>query len=234
MNERPLAVFFAKKPEPGQVKTRLSPPLDPLAASELYHCVLQDLFHRFGRQKGGFHLGVAFAPKEGRGYFERITPAGTQFFLQRGEELPQRIGHFFEEAFAQGFGPIVILGSDVPFLDVGRVQIAFEMLASNADVVIGPEHGGGYYLLGTKRHFPVLFTDGSGFRRGALEAQMRAESQGLKALMLPTELDLDYPDDLLRLVELVIRRPKLAEEIPSLVHFLKELGYFTEVTPRKF
>ncbi len=32
-----LLIIFAKEPRPGQVKTRLSPPLSPEEAAQLYH-----------------------------------------------------------------------------------------------------------------------------------------------------------------------------------------------------
>ena len=35
-------IIFAKKPLPGAVKTRLSPPLTPENAAALYACMLQD------------------------------------------------------------------------------------------------------------------------------------------------------------------------------------------------
>lgn len=233
MSSRPLAVFFAKRPEPGQVKTRLCPPLDPVAASELCHRLHLDLFHRFGRRRPNFHLGVAYWPKGGKDYFERITPAGTEFFLQRGEDLASRIIHFFEEAFASGFGPVVILGSDVPLLQVERVEESFEALASQNDLTIGPDGGGGYYLLGLKAPAPFLFQGIEMSTQTMLEeTRARAQKHGLKTSWLPIEKDLDYPEDLLRLVEAAVRRPKLCLEIPELISFIRELGYLTEVPSR--
>ena len=234
MSGRPLAVFFVKKPEPGQVKTRLCPPLDPVAAAELYQRLLLDLFRRFGRRRHGFHLGVAHWPSGGEELFERITPAGTLLFLQRGENLASRIIHFFEEAFAQGYGPVVILGSDVPLLSVERVDEAFEALSSRGDLVLGPDGGGGYYLLGLRAPASYLFQGVEMSTRGMLEETLRtAEARGLRTVLLPVEEDLDYPEDLLRLVELAARRPRLREEIPELFAFLRELGYLSEPAPRR-
>ena len=39
----PVLIIFAKEPRPGQVKTRLTPPLSPQAAARLYGPFLEDV-----------------------------------------------------------------------------------------------------------------------------------------------------------------------------------------------
>ena len=43
----------------------------------------------------------------------------------------------------------VLAGSDIPGLDAGLFQLAFEMLV-HADMVLGPAEDGGYYLIGMR------------------------------------------------------------------------------------
>ena len=43
-------VLFAKRPVVGRVKTRLSPPLSPEQACDLYRAFLLDSLNRFGQQ----------------------------------------------------------------------------------------------------------------------------------------------------------------------------------------
>ena len=53
---------------------------------------------------------------------------------------------------------VVIIGTDCPELDSALVQQAFVYLHSH-EVVIGPASDGGYYLIGMRAHFPMLFAD---------------------------------------------------------------------------
>lgn len=237
MSARPLAVFFAKKPEAGLVKTRLCPPLDPVAAAELYHRMLLDLFRRFGRRRFGeghdYHLGVAMWPSSGREYFERNTPAGTHFFVQRGEGLARRMSNFFDDAFAEGWGPVIVMGSDIPLLSVDRVQEALDALQGTNELVLGPDGGGGYYLIGLRQATPELFeripmSTPSTFQ----ETLDRARQLQLRTAFLPVEEDLDHPEDLLRLVGTIAKRSTTRAEIPELVSFLRQLGYLTEIPTR--
>ena len=66
-------MIFAKEPVPGQVKTRLCPPLTPQAAAQLYSQFLEDVLEemtKLSRTKAGpgLHsgLGPGIFPKCGR------------------------------------------------------------------------------------------------------------------------------------------------------------------------
>jgi len=52
-----LLIIFAKEPRPGQVKTRLCPPLSDEAAARLYKFFLEDILEEMVRLPG-FNLAL--------------------------------------------------------------------------------------------------------------------------------------------------------------------------------
>ena len=66
------------------------------------------------------------------------------------------MSHAFASAFAAGARRVAIVGTDVPA--AGREHVA-EALRSldDHDVVLGPTHDGGYYLIALDRPRPALF-----------------------------------------------------------------------------
>ena len=78
---------------------------------------------------------------------------------------------------------------------------AFEALTGH-DLVVGPTHDGGYYLVGAKAAHPTLF-DGDGMgTKSALEALLaRAHGQQLSVASTDPFYDIDVESDLTRLAE---------------------------------
>lgn len=79
-------LIFAKQPVPGRVKTRLSPPLSPAEAAELYGCMLADTIgnHSSGNQCNTL---LFFELTDGAEAFFRRTWPGLPAFPQQGEGL---------------------------------------------------------------------------------------------------------------------------------------------------
>ena len=62
----------------------------------------------------------------------------------------------FNEAFRRGARRVAIVGTDAPFVSRDTVLEAFRSLDLH-DLVLGPAHDGGYYLLAVDRPRPSLF-----------------------------------------------------------------------------
>jgi hypothetical protein len=74
---------------------------------------------------------------------------------------------------------------------------SFRLLRGGADVVFGPCHDGGYYLVGMKRPWPGLFDAIPWSTAHVLSASLaRAASLRLKVELLPSWRDTDTFDDL--------------------------------------
>ena len=192
-----LLIIFAKEPRPGQVKTRLSPPLSPEAAAQLYHSFLLDILEEMVRVPE-VRLAVAFSPLGAQVFFRGLAPPGTDLFPQEGADLGERMARAFARGFATGFGPVMLRGSDVPDLPAAVVSEAREVLAAGrAQVVLGPATDGGYHLVGLSKPQPRLFQGPAWSSSTVLADTLRLARQlDLRVHLLPPWADIDTYDNL--------------------------------------
>ena len=127
-------------------------------------------------------------------------PAGVTTSIQSGPDLGARLTAAFVGLFQGGSDRAVVIGTDCPDLTPEALRRALGALAGS-DLVLGPAHDGGYYLIGLRRPMPALFLGiewGSG--RVLEETLSRARDMGLAAHMLEALGDLDTPADLVRFI----------------------------------
>jgi uncharacterized protein len=198
-----LLIIFAKEPLPGQVKTRLSPPLSPKGAAQLYHSFLLDILEEMARVPE-VRLAVAFSPPGAQAFFGGLAPPGTDLFPQEGADLGERMARAFARGFAGDFGPILLRGSDVPDLPGELVAEAREVLAAGrAQVVLGPATDGGYHLVGLTEPQPRLFQGPAWSSHTVLADTLDLARQlGLRVHLLPPWADIDTGDDLRTFINL--------------------------------
>jgi len=114
---------------------------------------------------------------------------------------------------------IIAFNSDSPHLPRSVLEDAFETLAVN-DVVVGPTHDGGYYLVGAKASHPTLFAgDGMGTNSALERLLSRAQALELSVGFADTFYDIDVVDDLTRLAAELRLAPSRA---PRTARWLKE------------
>jgi uncharacterized protein len=155
-------VIFAKAPIPGEVNTRLCPPLTPDEAATLHGSFVLDMLERtklaVAKLQLPFHRYLACAPSSELVFFKIMEERqGVHLLDQVGEDLGQRLHRIFVDLFAKGYKQVIIVGTDVPTLPLSVYQEAFAML-SRSDVVLGPALDGGYYLIGLTKPAEQLFT----------------------------------------------------------------------------
>lgn len=190
-------VVFAKAPRPGAVKTRLCPPLSPVAAARLYRCFLLDTLDGV-RGLAGVTPVIAYAPRRARALFA-ARHRGVRLLPQVGPDLGARMAGVFRRLFARGFEAVVIIGSDSPTLPRWHLEAAVRILG-RADGVIGPSADGGYYLIGLRAPCPALFTGVPWSTDRVLATTLRrARRAGRRLRRLPAWYDVDTSDDLRRL-----------------------------------
>ncbi|MBI4588380.1 MAG: TIGR04282 family arsenosugar biosynthesis glycosyltransferase [Candidatus Rokubacteria bacterium] len=191
------AVFImAKTPQPGEVKTRLCPPLTGVEAAELYRCFLLDKIEQVRSLKEAIPA-VAYAPAEGRTVFESLAP-GFALIPQRGPDLGARLANGFADFLTNGCDAALAIDSDTPTLPVEFLEQALDLIwTPSVDVVLGPTEDGGYYLIGLRALHRLLFEDISWSTSRVLpETIKRAEASGLRIARLPAWYDVDIPGDL--------------------------------------
>lgn len=117
-------------------------------------------------------------------------------FEQEGDSLGDRMNNAFEQVFALGAKKAVIIGSDCPELSADIIEKAFEIL-NEKDLVIGPAKDGGYYLIGMKKLYPVLFKGKKWSTASVLQETINdIIEKDLSYNLLPELSDLDNLDDL--------------------------------------
>ena len=239
-------VIFAKAPIPGEVKTRLCPPLTPDEAATLHGGFVLDMLERTTLAVATLHLPfhryLACAPSSALVFFQIMEERqGVKLIDQVGDDLGARMQHAFETMFEKGYHRVCIVGTDVPSLPLDHYTQALALLETN-DLVLGPALDGGYYLIGLTRAAPDLFTEipWSTDRVLAL-TQEKATTLGLKTALLSQWRDVDTIEDLHALIEssaLDAKKPKNDQSFSSRTAEALQLiandcacGNHTEQTP---
>ena len=196
---------FARRPRPGQVKTRLSPALPPDEACDLYRAMLLDAIAAAAH--AGADRRLVYWADAGDGSEHILLPAGFEPMLQRGQDLGERLATAFAEMLPTAEDRAVVIGADCPDLDGAEIDAAFAALG-RSDLVIAPAVDGGYALIGLSRPAPGLFEGiawgGPEVFSGTLD---RASSLGLSVAGLPPMLDVDTPGDLVTWIQLRLAWP---------------------------
>lgn len=199
---RGVVLVFAKAPRPGLVKTRMTPPLSPSEAAELYACLLDDVLDTTSEsaQRLGLDAVVAVYPAGACGEIARRAPPRFRVVAQCGQDLAQRMGWAVSEAAAGGFSPVLLRGSDSPALSPGTIEEALVSLRT-MDVVISPDLDGGYNLIGLRTPAPALFEQPMSTGAVLADTLASASRQGLRTRVLAGGFDLDTAADLHWLAE---------------------------------
>jgi len=210
-------VVMAKAPRPGTVKTRLAQSLPLPAVIELYRCLLDDTV-ALAKSLDGVNVSI-MCPASDVDDLARATNHGVRIVGQTGEGLAAGLTSVFAQLKEAGQGRIIAFNSDSPHLPASVLTSAFEALAT-CDVVVGPTHDGGYYLVGAKVSHPGLFQgDGLG-TTNAFEALLaRARALGLSVCLTEPFYDIDVAPDLTQLAAELRLAPDRA---PRTAVWLKE------------
>jgi rSAM/selenodomain-associated transferase 1 len=195
-NQNCTLVIMAKAPKPGLVKTRLTRSLPVPAVTALYRCLLADTI-ALARSLSGVEVAI-MCPGADIDELALLAGDAVRVVAQKGEGLAAGLTSVFAH-FTAGQQRVVAFNSDSPHLPAYVLENAFKVLAAH-DVVVGPTHDGGYYLVGAKAVHPTLFeNDGMG-TRNALEALLaRARSLDLSTGFTDSFYDVDVDDDVMRL-----------------------------------
>jgi rSAM/selenodomain-associated transferase 1 len=212
-----VLVIMAKAPRPGEVKTRLAPGLPLNAAVAFYCCLLEDTL-ALARSLGDVEVAI-MCPDSDVDELARLAGNEASVVAQKGEGLAAGLisvfAHFTEERQRR----VIAFNSDSPHLPRSVLEDAFETLAEY-DVVVGPTHDGGYYLVGAKTSHPKLFArDGMGTSSALERLLSRARALDLSLGFVDPFYDIDVSDDLTRLAAELLLAP---ERAPRTAMWLKE------------
>ncbi len=216
-NKDRVLVIMAKAPRPGAVKTRLAPSLSPAAVTDFYCCLLADTLV-LARSLGDVEVAI-MCPDSDINELAQLAGSDAGVVAQKGEGLAAGLTSVFAHFAENHRRHTIAFNSDSPHLPRSVLENAFETLAER-DVVVGPTHDGGYYLVGANASHPTLFArDGMG-TSGALESLLsRTRALELSVGFAPPFYDIDVAEDLTRLAEELRLAPARA---PRTAAWIKE------------
>lgn len=136
---------MVKEPRAGRVKTRLGRDIGMTAAAWWFRHQAAKLIRTLSRDQR-WKTVLAVAP-DVDGLNSRIWPEALDRWPQGRGDLGDRMGNIMRHA---PFGPVVIIGADIPNITPKLINDAFTALG-NHDAVVGPALDGGYWLIGLKR-----------------------------------------------------------------------------------
>lgn len=190
-------LIVAKAPNSGRSKTRLVPPLTADQAAALHEALLLDTIDACCEQAADVRLLCA-SQHDASVLGELVQ--GIPRVVQEGDGLggALRLGiarHVVD-------GPTAIVSSDVPGIPEGAIPAAFQALGDGADVVLGPAHDGGYWLVAMRDPHEEPFQDIPWSTPAVVAVtRERCDRAHLRVVELDRWRDVDTPVDL----ELVIR-----------------------------
>jgi rSAM/selenodomain-associated transferase 1 len=210
-------VIMAKAPRLGSVKTRLAGSLSMKAVTELYGCLLNDTIF-LAQSLDGVEVAI-LCPESDVEELSSAVPKAIPIVPQKGEGLAAGLDSVFAHFAASEKRRVIAFNSDSPHLPASVLKSAFDLLEA-CDLVIGPTHDGGYFLVGAKASHPRLFTNDGMGTANALEALLRqARALGLSEHLTEPFYDIDVEGDLTRLAAELQLSPARA---PRTAKWLKE------------
>jgi uncharacterized protein len=212
-----VLVIMAKAPRPGSVKTRLAPSLSLDAVIAFYRCLLDDTL-ALARSLRGVEVAI-MCPHPDVNELAQFAGNQVNVVAQKGVGLAAGLTSVFAHFAGDHWRSVIAFNSDSPHLPRFVLEAAFETLAAR-DVVVGPTHDGGYYLVGAKTSHPTLFaSDGMGTNSALERLLARIRALGLSIGFVDPFYDIDVAEDLRRLAGELRLAPDSA---PRTAMWLKE------------
>lgn len=200
-SSRNIVILFTRYPQPGKCKTRLIPVLGKDGAIKVHQQLVTHILKALTEciRRDNTELCIYY---DGGSQPEMEAWLGKDysFIQQEGVDLGQRMAQALIQALSQGKNAI-LLGSDCPAVSASLLQEALDSLHQH-DMVVGPAHDGGYYLIGLARHVNTdccrsLFKRIPWSTAQVLSRTLeRAEEQKLHFHTLPKLHDIDTAEDL--------------------------------------
>ena len=212
-----VLVIMAKAPRPGSVKTRLAHSLSPAAVTAFYGCLLDDTL-ALARSLSDVEVAI-MCPDSDVNELAQLAGNGASVVAQKGEGLAAGLTSVFAHFVDDHQRRVIAFNSDSPHLPRSVLEDAFDTLAAH-DVVVGPTHDGGYYLVGAKASHPTLFGgDGMGTSNALERLLSRVRALELSVGFADAFYDIDVADDLTRLATELRLAP---EKAPRTAAWLRE------------
>ena len=184
-------VIMAKQPVAGRVKSRLAQGIGVARATGVYRNLMTTTLRTLSTDRR-WKTWMAVAPDTAVHDFH--WPTGVASFPQGHGNLGVRMQRIFETVPT---GPVIIIGTDIPFITGTDIAGAFSQLGSH-DMVFGSAGDGGFWLVGARRtpRTPNVFDNVRWSSEHTLtDTLTNAHTSDLKTGFATTRYDIDIKDD---------------------------------------
>ena len=184
-------IIFARNPVLGKVKTRLAATMGDDKALSIYQSLLEHTVQVTQQLPCDRYVFYADGISQNDIWPDNLYLKESQ----QGHDLGQRMLHAFEILFQQDYKKIMIIGTDCFELSSSIILDGFAALDVH-EVVIGPSTDGGYYLLGMRQFYPILFKEKAWSTDTVYRSTIQQlDIQNIHYHRLPVLHDIDTEDD---------------------------------------
>lgn len=195
LDKRHLLVF-SKVAKQGQVKSRIAVTNSTAEALRIYQELCHVTASVVAATKGLCRPVVHFTGGLEPDSLKTVFSSVCEFVVQQGKTLGDRLAFAAKCSFEKGASMVCIIGCDCPTLVSGDIETAFDLLADNRDVVIGPAIDGGYYLIALRPSGLEVFDAKSWGEKTLLDETMSIiNNKKLSVAILSIKSDIDTWDD---------------------------------------
>ena len=193
---RSAVLVFVRAPEAGRVKTRLAREIGAEAALRVYRRLAEHAVAAARSLAPAADVRIHVDPGDAVPTVAAWLGGGADYLPQAEGDLGERMRAAFAFAFGEGYGKVVIVGSDLPDVSADLLRRALDSL-DTAPAVLGPARDGGYYLLGMREMAPGVFDGVPWSTDRVLERTLgRLREAGIEPALLETLADVDDAADL--------------------------------------
>jgi rSAM/selenodomain-associated transferase 1 len=184
-----LLIVFVKNIKLGKVKTRLAKSIGDEAALEIYKKLITITEKATNNLIADKHIFYS-------DFIDDAQWSNTNKFIQKGNDIGERMSNAFKNGFDLGYEHIILIGSDLPDISKSIIQQGFSALNSTP-FVFGQAEDGGYYLVGMAKYHSQIFKDKPWSQPNLLtETLLELDKNRQSYTLLKTLNDIDTYEDL--------------------------------------
>jgi len=196
-------LLFARTPELGKVKTRLEPALGAEKALSLHKAMINRIF-QLASKSGLAESKLWLTSGDNKEMFIKLSSGDSVFNQPEGNLGEKMLFAIAQTLNLPNMNAAIVVGCDCPSINKDYLNTALLHLDQGVKLVLGPAEDGGYVLIGMNAVYPEIF---EGISWGSTEVFSQtvknAEALGISYVSLDPLWDVDRPEDLPRLEELV-------------------------------
>lgn len=148
-------ILFTRVPIAGKTKTRLQTALTPEQCAQAHSAFCRMLRHPVCHQNSG--ICWCFMGRKDRCLFYKSCCHSRKISFAAGKNTWRKMDRAITDTFKMGYDRCVLIGADLPLINREIIAQAMRAL-EEISLVLGPTVDGGYYLVGSTKPCPEIFS----------------------------------------------------------------------------